>query len=87
MSGWVDSLKIVGKTVTIRDYKTNTFKDEQAYKAKMPAQLKKFNKQLDFYGQILENHGYTVTPHEIYHWHEGKWDKYELKFNKVKEYK
>jgi len=87
MSGWIDTLRFVDKkTVIIEDFKTNTFKDDKAYYSKWGGLLIKYNKQTDYYGTILENHGYKVLGGVIWHWHKGEWIKHELKFNKVKEY-
>jgi hypothetical protein len=87
MSGWVDNLRFLDKkNVVVEDYKTNTFKDDAAYYSKWASKLDYYKKQLDYYGTILENHGYTVASLVIWHWHKGKWDKHELKFDKIKEY-
>lgn len=87
MSGWVDNLRFVGdKEVIVEDYKTNTFNELKDYASKFPPKLKGYHRQLDFYGTILENHGYKVKGLVVWHWHEGKWDKHPLPFNKVKEY-
>jgi hypothetical protein len=87
MSGWIDTLRFIDdKTVIIEDYKTNTFKDDKSYYSKWPSKLKLYKRQFDYYGTILENHGYTVKGSVLWHWHEGKWNKHKLEFNKVKEY-
>lgn len=86
MSGWIDNLRFIDeKTVRIEDFKTNTFKDRDYY-SKWKPKLKLYKHQLDFYGTILENHGYKVLPHVIWHWHEGKWDKHTLSYSRVKNY-
>lgn len=88
MSGWIDNLRFTGdKTVRIEDYKTNTFKEPSDYETKWKAKLKTYQRQLDYYGTILLNHGYKVEDHVIWHWHEGKWDKHELKFKPVTNYR
>lgn len=88
MSGWIDSLKLVGdKTVIIRDYKTNTFNEPKDYKAKWPDKLKTYHNQLNYYGTILENSGYTVKGLEVWHYHEGEWDRHELGYESIKEYR
>lgn len=87
MSGWIDNLRFFGKKeVSIEDYKTNTFNESKDYASKWPPKLKYYKKQFDFYGTILENFGYTIRPHVCWHWHEGKWDKHVLQFDRVKEY-
>lgn len=89
MSGWVDNLRFEKEglnNVVIEDYKTNTFNEPKDYYSKWPPKLKYYKRQLDFYGTILENHGYTVKGLVVWHWHEGKWGKHALKFDKVKEY-
>jgi hypothetical protein len=87
MSGWIDILRFVdAKSVIIEDFKTNTFKDDKQYYAKWDGKLKSYNRQTDYYGTILENHGYKVLGSRIWHFHNGKWNKHELKFNKIKEY-
>lgn len=87
MSGWVDNLRLVGKNeVIVEDYKTNTFNKPSDYDTKWGAKLKNYHHQLNFYGTILENQGYTVKGLVVWHWHEGQWNKHELEFNKVKEY-
>lgn len=87
MSGWIDNLRFIGeKEVIIEDYKTNTFNEKKDYASKWPPKLKHYKRQFDFYGTILENKGYTIRGHVCWHWHEGKWDKHALKFDKVKEY-
>jgi len=87
MSGWVDTLRFVGKnTVRIEDFKTNTFKDDNAYFSKWQSKLDYYKKQFDYYGTILANHGYRVESHVLWHWHKGAWDKYELDFELIEEY-
>lgn len=87
MSGWIDTLRFVDKkTVIIEDFKTNTFKDDKQYYAKWDGKLKSYKRQMDYYGTILENFGYSVKDCIVWHWHEGKWDKHKLGFTKVKEY-
>jgi hypothetical protein len=87
MSGWIDTLRFIDdKRVILEDYKTNTFKDDKTYHSKWHDKLKLYQRQLDYYGTILENHGYTVEGLVVWHWRNSKWDKYELEFNKVKEY-
>jgi len=87
MSGWIDTLRFVDdKTVDIEDFKTNTFKDDKSYHSKWPTKLKHYKRQFDYYGTILENHGYKVRNLVLWHWHKGEWNKHELKFNKINEY-
>jgi len=87
MSGWIDTLRYTSpKTVIIEDFKTNTFKDDKSYYAKWPGKLQGYKRQMDFYGTILENWGYKVENTIVWHWHEGKWNKHELRFNRIKEY-
>lgn len=87
MSGWIDNLRFVGeREVIVEDYKTNTFNERKDYASKFPPKLKGYHRQLNFYGTILENKGYKVKGLIVWHWHEGKWDKHSLEFNKVKEY-
>jgi hypothetical protein len=87
MSGWVDNLRFLDeKTVVIEDFKTNTFEDQKAYKAKWGKKLKLYKRQLNYYGTILENQGYTVAGCVVWHWHEGIWNKYELRYTKIDEY-
>lgn len=87
MSGWIDNLRFVGdKEVIVEDYKTNTFNELKDYDSKFPPKLKGYHRQLNFYGTILENKGYKVKGLVVWHWHEGKWDRHPLPFNKVKEY-
>jgi len=86
MSGWIDNLRFVDeKTVVVEDFKTNTFKD-QDYSAKFPAKLKSFEKQLSYYGTILENHGYKVQGLVVWHWYQNKWYSHPIPFKPVKEY-
>ena len=87
MSGWIDNLRRYNDTkiVTIEDYKTNTFK-EGDYEKKWAGKLETYQRQGNYYGTILENHGYTIDGLVIWHWHEGKWNKHEFKYNQVKEY-
>lgn len=88
MSGWVDNLRFTGeKSVIVEDFKTNTFKDDEAYQEKWKAKLQYYKHQLDFYGTILENFGYKVEGLVIWHWHKGKWDKHPLKYRPVSKYK
>lgn len=88
MSGWIDNLRFVGdKTVIIEDYKTNTFKDTNAYHAKWGDNLKTYKRQMNYYGTILENFGYEVVGTTVWHWHRDRWKKHELGFTSVKEYK
>lgn len=88
MSGWIDNLRFVGeKTVIIEDYKTNTFKDNDAYHAKWGDQLKTYKRQMCYYGTILENFGYTVPDTIVWHWYKGQWKEYKLGFTSVKEYR
>jgi hypothetical protein len=87
MSGWIDNLRFTSKkSVIIEDFKTNTFKDDKAYYSKWEGKLKDYKKQMDYYGTILENFGYRVETTIVWHWYQGKWNKHELGFNKVKEY-
>jgi hypothetical protein len=88
MSGWIDNLRFIDKkTVIIEDFKTNTFKDQQAYFSKWESSLKTYKRQMDYYGTILENFGYKVAGTVIWHWHEGRWDKHTLNFTPVAEYR
>lgn len=87
MSGWIDNLRFVGeKEVIIEDYKTNTFNEPKDYDSKFPPKLKGYHRQLNYYGTILQNKGYTVRGLVVWHWHEGQWDKHPLGFKAVKEY-
>lgn len=87
MSGWVDNLRFVGKKeVIIEDYKTNTFNEPKDYASKWPPKLKSYQRQLNYYGTILQNHGYTVRGLVVWHWHDGRWDRHPLEFKAVKEY-
>lgn len=86
MSGWIDLLRYVGnKQVIIEDYKTNTFKPGD-YPAKWNKSLAIYRKQLNYYGTILQNHGYTVEAQVVWHYHEGKWDRHASDFTPVVEY-
>lgn len=86
MSGWIDLLRFTGdKEVWIEDYKTNTFKDGD-YPAKWNKSLLMYDRQLNFYGTILQNKGYTVKGKRIWHWHEGSWNKHENEFVPVENY-
>lgn len=88
MSGWIDLLKFVGDNkVVIIDYKTNTFKDDKSYYSKWKPKMKEYKNQFDYYGTILENFGYEVVGHELWHWYNEKWDKYELKFDSIEQYR
>lgn len=86
MSGWLDLLRITGdKEVYIEDYKTNTFKDGD-YPTKWEKSLIVYKRQLNFYGTILTNHGYTVKGLVIWHYHEGSWNKHTSEFTPVDNY-
>lgn len=87
MSGWIDNLRFIdAKTVIIEDFKTNTFKDDKQYYSKWEGKLKTYKRQMDYYGTILENKGYTVPNTIVWHWYQGKWNKHELGFDKIEEY-
>ena len=87
MSGWIDNLRFTGdKTVVVEDYKTNTFNSQTDYLAKWPLKVATYHKQLNFYGTILQNHGYTVEGLVIWHYHKEQWNKEVLKFEPVREY-
>lgn len=82
MSGWVDLLRVIeGKTVWIEDYKT-----AQADPVKWEKKLKEYAHQLNFYGTILTNFGYTVEKLVIWHWTGGQWEADVLPFTPVEEY-
>lgn len=86
MSGWIDLLRFVGdKEVIIEDFKTNTFKDGD-YPSKWNKSLKGYKRQLDFYGTILTNWGYTVKGLVIWHYHEGSWVKHTNDFTPIENY-
>lgn len=86
MSGWIDNLRFSNSTVTVEDYKTNTFNAEEDYRVKWPKKLKTYKRQLDYYGTILQNHGYTVDGLVVWHWHNGAWNKHTMSFEPVNEY-
>jgi hypothetical protein len=86
MSGWTDVLRINVKDVWIEDYKTNTFNSDDDYKKKWPEKLKIYQHQMNYYGTILQNHGYTVKGIVVWHWHEGRWQKHEFPFKAIREY-
>jgi hypothetical protein len=82
MSGWVDLLRIVGeKTVWIEDYKT-----AEADPIKWKKKLKEYAHQLNFYGTILYNLGYTVEKLVVWHWTGEQWDRDVLVFEPIEEY-
>lgn len=86
MSGWVDLLRFTGdKEVYIEDFKTNTFK-EGDYATKWKKSLAIYQHQLNYYGTILQNHGYTVKGLVIWHYHEGSWNKHTSEFTPVDNY-
>lgn len=86
MSGWVDLLRFTGdKEVYIEDFKTNTFK-EGDYATKWKKSLAIYRHQLNYYGTILQNHGYTVKGLVIWHYHEGSWNKHTSEFKPVENY-
>ncbi len=87
MSGWVDNLRFLDdKTVVVEDFKTNTFQDDKAYFSKWEPKLEMYKRQLDFYGTILENHGYKVASTIVWHWHKGKWNMHELGYTRISNY-
>lgn len=90
MSGWIDLLRFVddpaNKTVYIEDYKTNTFK-EGDYPLKWNKSLAIYQHQLNYYGTILQNKGYTVKGLKVWHYHDGVWKLHELAFTPVENYK
>lgn len=86
MSGWIDVLRVQGKTVIVEDYKTNTFNSEADYRKKWPKKLETYQRQMNYYGTILQNHGYDVRGIVVWHWHEGEWNRHPFKFEPVKEY-
>jgi ATP-dependent exoDNAse (exonuclease V) beta subunit len=87
MSGWIDNLRFLDdKRVVVEDYKTNTFNSEEDYQKKWPVKLRAYQHQFNYYGTILDNHGYVVTGTVAWHWHEGKWNKHANPFTPVKEY-
>lgn len=66
-AGRIDRLWITGsKSCRIQDIKTN---------ADITKSLDVYWKQLEFYQEIMENHGWTVSGLDIFHWN-GKWTKY-----------
>jgi len=82
MSGWIDLLRVVGeKKVWIEDYKT-----AEADQAKFKTKLKEYVHQLNYYGTILANHGWTVEKIIIWHWYDGNWTAYTYMFTPVQEY-
>lgn len=82
MSGWVDLLRFTGdKTVWIEDYKT-----AEVDNAKWEKNLKEYAHQLNFYGTILLNHGYTIEGLRVWHWTGEIWEADTLEFVPVKEY-
>lgn len=82
MSGWVDLLRIVGeKTVWVEDYKT-----AEADPVKWKKKVKEYAHQLNFYGTILTNFGYTVEKLVIWHWTGEQWEADVLVFEPVEEY-
>lgn len=86
MSGWIDLLRFTGdKEVYIEDFKTNTFK-EGDYPSKWNKSLAIYQHQLNYYGTILQNHGYTVKGLVIWHYFEGGWNKHTFEFTPVDNY-
>lgn len=82
MSGWVDLLRIVGeKTVWIEDYKT-----AEADPVKWKKKVKEYTHQLNFYGTILANFGYTVEKLIIWHWTGEHWEADVILFTPIEEY-
>lgn len=82
MNGWVDLLRVVGeKTVWIEDYKT-----AEADPAKWKKKLKVYAHQLNFYGTILSNFGYTVEKLVVWHWTGERWESDILEFIPISEY-
>lgn len=66
-AGRIDRLLITGsKTCRIQDIKTN---------ADITKSLPVYWKQLDFYGEIMEANGWTVTGKDVFHW-DGTWTEY-----------
>lgn len=73
MAGRIDRLEIIDKdkkVCRIGDYKTNNELDDK--------KLKKYQHQLSFYAKTLQNHGWTVTGLDIFHYDGDKWVKTEL---------
>lgn len=82
MSGWIDLLRFIeGKTVWIEDYKT-----AEADPVKWKKKLKEYAHQLNFYGTILTNFGYTVEKLIIWHWTGSQWEADVLAFVPIEEY-
>ena len=85
MSGWIDLLRFIGepqdKAVIIEDYKTAEV-DPKKWKSK----LKEYTYQLNFYGTILYNFGYTIEGLVVWHWTGTHWSKDVVQFVPVKEY-
>ena len=82
MSGWIDLLRFTGeKTVRVEDFKTI-----DATGPKLMKKLKEYAFQLNFYGTILVNFGYTVEKIVIWHWNNGMWQPYYQEFEPIKEY-
>ena len=85
MSGWIDLLRFVGepkdKRVIIEDYKT-----AEADPAKWKIKLKEYAYQLNFYGTILYNFGYTIESLVVWHWSSTHWEKHVIQFVPIKDY-
>lgn len=82
MSGWIDLLRDFGnKRVWIEDYKT-----AEADPVKWKKKLKEYAHQLNFYGTILTNFGYTVEKLIVWHWTGEQWEEDQLEFVPVEEY-
>ena len=86
MSGWIDTLRFVDGEVYVEDYKTNTFNTEADYRKKWPKKMKTYQRQMNYYGTILQNHGYKVAGIVIWHWQNGAWQRHSFKFKPIKEY-
>lgn len=82
MSGWIDLLRVInGKTVWIEDYKT-----AECDPVKWKKKLKEYVHQLNFYGTILTNFGYTIEKLIIWHWTGDQWEADVLVFIPIEEY-
>lgn len=82
MSGWIDLLRVVGdKRVWIEDYKT-----AEADPVKWKKKVKEYTHQLNFYGTILTNFGYTVEKLVIWHWTGERWEADVIMFTPIEEY-
>jgi hypothetical protein len=71
MAGTIDRLQVTGdKRCRIGDYKTNNDLDKK--------KITKYGLQLNFYAQILKNHGWTVEGLDLFHFGDDGWTKHEL---------